>query len=126
MPTLEARGVELAWNEAGEGEPVLLIHETAASGAVWEPVAREGSKGARAVTYDRRGWGGSTAPEGSQRTTVEGQSGDAIVLIESFGGPGVLCGAGAGAIIALDLLPRRPELVVASVLVDPPILQLLP
>jgi pimeloyl-ACP methyl ester carboxylesterase len=39
MPTLEARGVEIAWSERGSGSPVVLIHETAATGAVWDPLA---------------------------------------------------------------------------------------
>jgi pimeloyl-ACP methyl ester carboxylesterase len=126
MPVLEARGVELAWNERGEGPPVLLIHETAATARVWEPVAEALSGRARAITYDRRGWGASTAPDGYRRTTVEEQSEDAAVLIESIGGPAVLCGAGAGAVAALDLLLRRPDLVTGSVLIEPLLLQLLP
>jgi pimeloyl-ACP methyl ester carboxylesterase len=126
VPKLEARGVELAWTERGEGAPVLLVHETAVTAAAWEPVAEALSARARAVSYDRRGWGGSTAPDGYLRTTVEEQSEDAGVLAESVGGPAVLCGAGSGAVIALDLLLRRPELVSGAVLVEPLLLQLLP
>ena len=127
MPELEARGVELGWSERGEGAPVLLIHETATSAAVWGAVARAISERARAITYDRRGWGASSAPDGYQRTTIEEQSEDAAVLIESLGaGLAVLCGAGIGAVIALDLLLRRPELVAGAVLIEPPMLGLLP
>jgi pimeloyl-ACP methyl ester carboxylesterase len=126
VPTLEARGVELAWNERGEGAPVLLIHETATTGSVWDAVAEELAANARAITYDRRGWGRSTAPDEYLRTTVEEQSEDAAALIESIGGPAVLGGAGAGAVVALDLLLRRPDLAAAAVLIEPLLLQLLP
>jgi pimeloyl-ACP methyl ester carboxylesterase len=127
MPTLEARGVEIAWSERGEGAPHLLIHETAASAAVWEPVADAISVRARVISYDRRGWGRSSAPDGYRRTTVEEQSEDAVALIESTEADRVLaCGAGTGAVIALDLLLRRPELVAGTVLIEPPLLQLLP
>lgn len=128
MPTLEARGIELTWREAGAGAPVLLIHETAMSSSGLEPLASAlAAAGARAITYDRRGWGGSTAPEGYLRTTIEEQSEDAAVLIEAAGAaPAVLSGAGMGAVIALDLLLRRPELVAGGVLVEPPLLGLLP
>jgi len=133
MPTLEARGVELSWSERGRGEAVLLIHETATTSAAWEPVAAavadgpQGAPGARAIAYDRRGWGASTAPVGYQRTTVEEQSEDAAALVEALElGPAALCGAGLGAVIALDLLLRRPELVAGAVLVEPPVLALLP
>src|SRR5690348_15469958 len=126
MPVLEARGVELAWSERGEGAPVLLIHETATTGAIWAPVAEALSGRASAIAYDRRGWGSSTAPDGYLRTTVEEQSEDAAALIESVGGPAALCGAGAGAVVALDLLLRRSDLVDAAVLIEPLLLQLLP
>ena len=127
MPTLEARGVELAWSSRGEGPTVLLIHETATTAASWEPVVGALADHARAVTYDRRGWGASSAPDGYRRTTVEEQSEDAASLIESLGaGPAVVGGAGSGGVIALDLMLRRPELVKAALLVEPAMLQLLP
>jgi pimeloyl-ACP methyl ester carboxylesterase len=127
VPTLEARGVEIAWSERGEGSAVLLAHETAATAAVWEPVAEAIAPEARAISYDRRGWGDSTAPEDYRRTTVEEQSEDAAALIEATGaGPAVIAGAGIGAMVALDLLLRRPDLVAATVLIEPPVLQLLP
>jgi pimeloyl-ACP methyl ester carboxylesterase len=119
--------VQLAWGERGEGPSVLLVHETAATGAVWEPAADELSGQARAILYDRRGWGSSSAPDDYRRSTVEEQSEDAAALLESLDrGPAVICGAGVGAVIALDLMLRRPGLVTGTVLIEPPLLQLLP
>jgi pimeloyl-ACP methyl ester carboxylesterase len=127
MPTLADRGVELAWSERGEGLPVLLVHETATSAAVWEPLAERLARDARAIAYDRRGWGGSSAPDSYRRTTVEEQSEDAAALLRSVAdGPAVVCGAGLGAVIALDLLIREPEALTGAVLIEPPLLQLLP
>jgi pimeloyl-ACP methyl ester carboxylesterase len=127
VPTLEARGVEIAWSERGHGSPVLLIHETAATGAVWEPLAEALAKQFRAIAYDRRGWGGSSQPEDYRRTTIEEQSEDAAALLEAAGdGPAVVCGAGLGAVIALDLLLRRSEVVSAAVLIEPTLLQVTP
>jgi pimeloyl-ACP methyl ester carboxylesterase len=127
MPRLEARGIEIAWDERGEGAAVLLIHETATSSEVWSPVKEAIAQSARAIGYDRRGWGDSSAPDGYRRTTVEEQSEDAVALIESLNQPrAALCGSGFGAVIALDLLLRRPELTSGAVLIEPPLLQLLP
>jgi pimeloyl-ACP methyl ester carboxylesterase len=127
MPTLEARGVEIAWSERGEGPAVLLVHETAANAAVWNPVVEAIDPRARPITYDRRGWGESTAPQGYRRTTVEEQSEDAVALLESTGAaPAIVAGAGIGAMIGLDLLLRRSDLIAATLLVEPPVLQLLP
>lgn len=127
MPILEARGVELAWIGRGAGGAVLLVHETAANASVWSAVAEELSDQARAIAYDRRGWGASSAPEGYRRTTVEEQSEDAAALLESLdAAPAVIAGAGVGAMVALDLLLRRPDLVTGTLLVEPPVLQMLP
>jgi pimeloyl-ACP methyl ester carboxylesterase len=127
MPTLEARGVEIAWSERGEGQAVLLVHETAANGAVWDAVGESLAPRAHAISYDRRGWGASGTPVGYRRTTIEEQSEDAVDLLQAAeAAPAVVIGAGVGAIVALDLLLRRPDLVAATLLVEAPVLQLLP
>ena len=127
MPTLEVRGVEIAWRERGQGAPVLLIHETAATSAVWDPLAEALATELRAIAYDRRGWGGSSEPDDYRRTTIEEQSEDAAALIEATaGGPAVVCGAGLGGVIALDLLLRRSDVVAGAVLIEPTLLQLTP
>ncbi len=127
MPTFEARGIEIAWSERGEGPPVLLIHETAATGTAWGPVAEALAGQCRAISYDRRGWGTSSAPEEYRRTTVEEQSEDAAALIEAVADArAAVCGAGIGAVVALDLLLRRTDLVSAAVLIEPPLFQFLP
>jgi pimeloyl-ACP methyl ester carboxylesterase len=127
MPTLEACGIEIAWSERGQGSTVVLVHETAATGSVWGPLVEALAQELRVVAYDRRGWGETSQPDDYRRTTVEEQSEDAAALIEATAEePVVLCGAGVGAVIALDLLLRRAELVSAAVLIEPPVLQLIP
>jgi len=128
VSTIRARGVELAWSERGAGGPVILIHDTALDGQAWEQVsAALAEAGARAIALDRRGWGGSSAPEDYRRTTIEEQSEDVAAVAEAAAAaPAVLCGAGIGAVIALDLLLRRPKLVAGAVLVEPPVLGLVP
>jgi pimeloyl-ACP methyl ester carboxylesterase len=127
MPRLAVRGVELAWSERGQGAAVLLVHETGTASGAWSPVAEAIAERARAISYDRRGWGESSAPDDHHRTTVEEHSEDAAALIEALEAPpAVLCGAGIGAVIALDLLLRRPDLVAGAVLIEPPLLGLVP
>jgi pimeloyl-ACP methyl ester carboxylesterase len=127
VPTLDARGVEIAWSERGEGSPVLLIHDTAATGGVWDPLAEALAKEFRAIAYDRRGWGRSSEPDDYRRTTIEEQSEDGAALLEATAdGPAVVCGAGLGGVIALDLLLRRSDVVAGAVLIEPTLLQLTP
>jgi pimeloyl-ACP methyl ester carboxylesterase len=127
MSVLEARGIEIAWSERGQGTPVVMVHETAATQAVWDPLSDALSRELRSIAYDRRGWGASSEPDDYRRTTVEEQSEDAAALIEATAdGPAVVCGTGLGAVIALDLLLRRSDLVYSAVLIEPTLFQLTP
>jgi len=116
-----------AW-ERGAGAPaVLCLHETGATGAVWEPLAELLEPTARVIAYDRPGWGRSPAPETYVRTTVGEQSALAASVLEQRDAvPAVLIGAGLGAVAALDLSIRSPGQVLGSVLVEPPLLAFVP
>lgn len=106
---------------------MLCLHETASGAEIWRPLAGALDGRARVIAYDRRGWGASGAPEGYRATTVEEQAEDAAGLLEALElDRAVLCGAGLGAVIALDLVCRRPELVDAALLIEPPLLAFLP
>ena len=122
-----AHGVDLAHWERGSGPEVLCIHETATGADVWSRLAAELEQRARSISYDRRGWGSSEVPPAYSRTTIEEQSEDAAGLLQALGAePALLCGAGLGAVAALDLLLRCPQLVSGALLVEPPLLAFVP
>jgi pimeloyl-ACP methyl ester carboxylesterase len=122
-----AHGVDLAHTERGSGPTALLIHETATGAGVWSSLVDELGEGVRAIAYDRRGWGDSEAPPGYARTTVEEHSEDAAALLEALGVQRAqLCGAGIGAVIALDLLLRNPRQVTGVILIEPPLFAFVP
>ncbi len=77
------------------------------------------------LTYVRRGF---------VRSPVDGEVGpdklgadveDLALLIERHGGPAVVLGSSSGAIVVLELLVRRPELVRAAIAHEPPLVGLL-
>ena len=117
-----------AWEEGDGAPPVLCLHETGATSEVWRPLAAAlAGAGARAIAYDRPGWGRSAATDTYVRTTVGEQAAIAAAVLDEHGaGPAVVCGAGVGAIAALELALRRPELVLGSVMVEPPLLAFVP
>ncbi len=124
-------GIELAYAEFGAGSTaVLCLHETAATSASWRKFAAslaEQAGGARVITYDRRGWARSGAPEPYTRTTVTEQAEDGAMLLDELGaGPALLCGVGLGAVAALDLAAREPQQVLGVLAVEPPLLALSP
>jgi pimeloyl-ACP methyl ester carboxylesterase len=74
------------------------------------------------MAYDRRGWGRTEPPEPYLRTTVQEQAEDAVRLLQRLEATAVACGAGLGAVVALDLMLRHPELTRGTVLIEPPLL----
>ncbi|HWV87348.1 MAG TPA: alpha/beta fold hydrolase, partial [Capillimicrobium sp.] len=127
MPTVEGAGVELAYEERGAGPPVLLVHGMGEDRRAWAGVAEALEAGARAIAYDRRGYGDSGAPEPYQATSVAEQTEDAAALLSALDArPAVACGVDLGALVVIDLLLRHPGAVRAAVLVDPAAFPLVP
>jgi pimeloyl-ACP methyl ester carboxylesterase len=126
-PTRQGLGVELSYEEHGAGAPLLLVHGIADGAEGWREVREALAGEARVIAYDRRGYGGSDAPEPYERTTVEEQAEDAALLLRGLeAAPAVVCGRDLGAVVALDLVRRYGELVRAVALVDPALYQLAP
>jgi len=121
MPQVEGAGVALHYRSCGEGPAVVVVHGMGSDAEAWAPVLDElAAAGARAIAFDRRGYGASGAPEPYAATTVQEQSEDAGALLDALvGEPAVLVGDGFGALIVLELLVRRPQLARAAVLADP-------
>jgi pimeloyl-ACP methyl ester carboxylesterase len=55
VPTVLVNGVSLYYEEHGAGEPILCIHGTLSSAALWSEAAAELGTRGRAIVYDRRG-----------------------------------------------------------------------
>ena len=123
--TVEGAGVELAYDERGGGDPVVLVHGTASTRTIWEEVREELGDEFRTIAYDRRAYGESGAPEGFTAATVPEHGDDLIALLRRLDlAPALLCGHSFGAMTCLDVIVREPELVRAAVLVEPPMLWL--
>jgi len=104
---------------------VLCLHESATTGAIWSALTESLDSHATVVAPDRPGWGGNEAPEGYARTTIAEQAGFAASAL-SDRGPAVVCGAGIGAVVALELSLAEPDLVTGIVLIEPPLLSFVP
>lgn len=135
MATIEGAGVPLSVHEhpvaAGTpqvGRTAVVVHGIAADASAEAELATGlADAGIRTVTYDRRGYGASGAPEPYDGTTVEEQAQDLIAVIDALqAAPALLVGDGFGALVCLDVVKRRPELVAAAVLADPPLLAFVP
>ena len=123
--TVEGAGVELAYDERGEGPAVVFVHGSASTRTIWDEVLQALGDGFRTIRYDRRAYGESGQPEGYRGTTIAEHGADLIaVLRELHLAPALLCGHSFGAIACLDVVVREPELVRGAVLAEPPMLWL--
>jgi len=126
-PIAPGAGVDLVYAEHGAGPPVVLVHDLAGDHVELEPIARELAAEARVISYSRRGYGGSTAPEPYAGTTVMEQAEDLATLLRTLGiGGAVGAGDGFGALVVLDLVRRYPGVIAAAALRDPPLLAFVP
>ena len=106
-------GRSLYHEEAGDGVPILLIHPSGATASTWGSVVDELARIGRVITYDRRGYARSG---GEPVRRVSTHATDAAALLESLGAaPAVVVGTSSGAMIAVELAVRRPDLVRAVV-----------
>ncbi|HYF44856.1 MAG TPA: alpha/beta hydrolase, partial [Acidimicrobiales bacterium] len=79
------------------------------------------------VTYDPRGSERSRRTDGAARTTVEEHAADLARVLEAVGGgPADVLASSGGAVNALELVVRRPDLVRTLVAHEPPVLAVLP
>lgn len=116
MKRAPVQGGELEYETRGDGEPVLLIHG-ALIAASFLPVMDESSLASyRLIRYHRRGYAGSTAPDGP----LERQAADAVALLRHLGVERAhIVGHSGGGRIALQLALDAPEVVHSLVLLEP-------
>lgn len=86
---LEADGQRLAYDDVGEGEPIVLLHGFAANRRLnwrlpgWYDVLAEA--GYRVLALDARGHGASSKPSDIGAYRPEGIAGDAVRLLDHLG-----------------------------------------
>ena len=108
--------MNLAYEEAGSGDPVLFVSGTGGAGRAWHihQVPAFVAAGYRCITFDNRGIG---ATENAEGFSTEQMVADTAELIEKVaGGKARVVAMSMGAFIAQELMVVRPELVHQAVL----------
>jgi pimeloyl-ACP methyl ester carboxylesterase len=67
MPFANSKGVQLYYEEAGKGVPVVFVHEFAGDIRSWEPQLRYFSRRYRCIAFNARGYLPSDVPESVSR-----------------------------------------------------------
>jgi 3-oxoadipate enol-lactonase len=105
----------LFWEEAGEGSPVVLVHEAIGDRRMWEPQWQTFPRGHRTVRYDMRGFGESPIGPGTYS-----HARDLVGLLDEVGLERTsLVGGSLGGRVALEVAVAQPDRIEKLVLMDP-------
>jgi 2-succinyl-6-hydroxy-2,4-cyclohexadiene-1-carboxylate synthase len=125
MPFIQANGINTYYETAGEGEPLVLLHNDAMSVDVWRRLLPHLAAARRIIAYDRRGHGQSAIPPSEAPYTVETLAEDLRALLDELGiSRANLFGCSGGASTALGFALAHPERARRLILAEPPILGL--
>ena len=113
-------GVRLYYEEAGEGVPVVFVHEFAGDHRSWEPQMRFFSRRHRCLTFSARGYPPSDVPSEVERYSQARAAADILAVMDAAGIAqahvvGLSMGAFATLHLGLDHPARTLSLVIAGI-----------
>jgi pimeloyl-ACP methyl ester carboxylesterase len=124
---VEVNGAQIYREVRGSGPPLLLIVGLTGDAGWFEPLARLLAARFTVVTYDRRANSRSPRPQGWTSTSIAEQADDAAALLSDLRlAPALVFGNSLGAVIALELLIRHPEVVRRTIAHEPALYSLCP
>jgi 3-oxoadipate enol-lactonase len=115
MPTARLPGLDLHYEERGDGPALLLIAGIPAIADDWGPLRDRLSAGRRVIAFDNRGSGRSTVTPGPYTTAQ--LAADAVALLDHLGvARADVFGMSLGGMIAQEVALARPDRVRSLVL----------
>jgi pimeloyl-ACP methyl ester carboxylesterase len=117
VPVVLANGLEIAYERAGAGAPLVFVHGAASDRRMWRPQLTALADEFTVVAWDEPGAGGSSdLPPGFG---LADYANSLAALIEALAlGPAHVAGLSWGGTVAQELYRRHPGLVATLILVD--------
>ncbi len=117
MPEIEANGIQLHYEEAGSGVPLVLTHSLVLDGQMYEPAIALLAERYRVINLDLRGHGKSSKPH--SETTLDEMTEDVYQAIQNLDlGPVLYAGLSLGGMLGMRLALRHRQTLRALVLLD--------
>ena len=117
MPKITVRDLEVNYEEAGAGFPLVLVHGLNGDLTGWALIMPEFFKHYRTVAMDVRGHGGTSKPD--QPYSIKGFSEDLYEFMQKLGIPKAhLFGLSMGGAIAQQFALDHPEMIRSLILVS--------
>jgi pimeloyl-ACP methyl ester carboxylesterase len=113
-------GTSIAYQQAGEGQPLILVHGTADDHTIWTPLLPAFGQHFTVYAIDRRGRGES-GDVNSTTYSIEREFEDIVAMVDSTDEPANLLGHSYGALCAVEAALRTDNLR-KLVLYEPPML----
>lgn len=127
MPAATVNGVDLAYIEQGQGEPVVLVHGGAGDYRAWDQQMNAFGAGHRAIALSCRGYWPNPKLRPGEPVTLDTFTDDLAQFVRALdAGPVHLVGhSSPGGFGSLRLAVQHPELLRTLVLLEPPAFPLL-
>jgi len=110
MPKVLVNNVNLYYEEAGSGIPILFVHEFAGDWRSWEPQVRFFSSRYRAITFSARGYLPSDVPNSPEAYSQDLQVADVKGLLDALKiDKAHICGLSMGSYTTLLFGLKHPE-----------------
>lgn len=117
MPFVHTQGLEIFFEDAGAGAPVILGHSFLCSGKMWREQVPTLATRFRVINPDLRGHGRSS--EVNRPFTLYDVVSDVLAVLDQLGiARAVWCGLSIGGMVALRAALTRPDRVAALILLD--------
>ena len=124
---ISANGTELAYVEAGQGEPVIFVHGNLQDYRMWAEHLPKFAGRYRAIAYSRRNhFPNDASPEGMPDGAADAHGEDLAAFVRALGLPRVrIVAHSSGAHAALFFAATQPDMIVSLALNEPTALGLL-
>ena len=112
MPTITTSDtIKLYYEEAGQGDPIVFVHEFGGHHLSWEQQMRFFSRRYRCITYQARGWPPSDVPPDANSYSQARAADDIADVIKGLKlGKAHVVGLSMGATAAIEFAIRHPGL----------------
>lgn len=125
MPILESAKLRIDFNEAGAGEPVVLVHSSVSGNRQWKRMVEDLLPHYRVMALNLFGYGETSTWNGRSRQTMADQAGLVLRLVADIPGPVRLVGHSFGGSVACQAATLLGERVSHLCLFEPTLFHLL-
>ena len=112
---VRANGLDIYYEEQGQGQPLILIHGGSLNGASWKPYLAAFAERYRVIMPDSRGHGRSLNPEGMLSFRLMADDVAAFASALGLDKP-LIYGYSDGGQVALEIGMRYPDLALALIM----------